>query len=469
MTTSRRPWLSSPSAPENRAGMSLLRRLTHVSVHRLRESARSNLWLLPLLIVVGSTLASFATLSLDELHGERLRHIGALNFGPDGARATLSAIAGSVMTVAGVTFSITIVVLQLASTQYSPRVLRGFVRNRLIQLVLGAFIGTFTYSLLVLRRVSAGFEGQASFVPAFSVTVAVVFATASMVLLIAFIDHIVRSVQVPSLVRDIVEEARRSLDRLYPGSLGRDAGEPDGSDGILADAPCDTVAAPSDGYLELIEDTHFDELPRGLEIRLLLRPGEFAQRGVPVLEIRPRGALDDDARQRLAASFSLLTERTVRQDVGFALRMIVDIAVRALSPGVNDPTTAIYCVNGLTQVLKDLAERPLPSTIRMLDSNGLRIVAPRPSLDELVRLAFWQVIHYGRGDVQVLTAVVAALRVVADRAASPPAAIRELLEMIGEAARDASWPSHDRRQLADAAAMATASMTAEASTGTISP
>lgn len=418
------------------------------SVAKIREGARSSLLLVPLLLIALSVVASVVTLAVDARFDGELGSFTIFHAGAEGARATLSTIAGSVMTVGGVSFSITIVVLQLASTQFSPRVVRGFMRSRLVQVVLGAYMATFTYALLVLRRVASG-DRRDAFVPNLSITVALVLAVCCMVLLAVFIHHVARSVQVPAIIGLIVDEALDAARELYPEPLGEASGDDvDEATGDDDGAAGDDILAPAAGYLEYVDDHAFSTLPHGAEVRIRLQTGEFAHEGDVVARVLPAGTLDDDARREIAGAFSFYAERTVRQDVAFAIRMVADVAVRALSPGINDPTTALYCIDANSRILHVLAGRRFPDPVRVRPENDVRVVAPRPDYGELLRCAFVQVLHYGRDDLVVLEGAARALASLSIRSGDrATTAFASLFSMIEEAVARSLWPKDERERV----------------------
>lgn len=407
------------------------------------EAARSGFWLLPGVITLAAIIASYATIGLDRAHDGLLRESFLFEAGSDGARATLSSIASSVMTVAGISFSVTIVVLQLASSQYSPRIMRAFLRDRLIQTVLGAYIGTFTYVLLVLRTVRSDAEQRAGFVPSLSVTVAVVLGLACMTLLIAFVHHVAHSIQVSTIIDEIAGESRAAMKRLYPEEIGEPA---DHAPHVLPEGQgaCREVLAPEDGYLDYIDERAFESIEGASLIRIGVRVGDYVRKAEVLARVWP-GTIAGESCAALARAFELERERTIQQDLAFGFRMIADVAVRALSPGVNDPTTAVYCVNALSALLCEAARRRFPDSLRTLAS-GLVVHAPTPSFADLVHLSFKQIIHYGRGDLVVANAVVGALEAVAarDKRRRHGPVLGELAGHVAEIAATSPWPEQDR-------------------------
>lgn len=374
---------------------------------------RSSLWFVPTLVVLGSIIAAHglaeAGLHIPALSQSHLPSI--FGFGPEGSRAMLSAIATAMITVAGVAFSITIVALSLASTQYSPRVLRQFMRDRANQWVLGIFVGVFTYCLTLLPRVRGG--DDSAFVPALAVAFGVVYALIGVGCLIFFIHHVATSIQASCIVSEIAAETRASAAQLFPDELAANEDERHRSD--EEEGEWQAIPAPASGYIQLIED---DELVRiavacDVVLRMERAVGDFVVAGAPIASMKGRRDRHPEVSRKVAGVFTLDHTRTVEQDVMFGIRQIVDVALRALSPSLNDPTTAIHCVDYLTTILCQLATR------RMGDAQSyhegiLRTIKRPPSFPVLVQSAFGELRLNGKGHPTVLNAVLRALETVAD-------------------------------------------------------
>ena len=382
---------------------------------RVRES----LWFLPAVLTGCGALLAFATVWLDkrELLGGRTYWF-LFASGAEGARGVLSTIAGSIITVTGVVFSITIVVLQLASSQFTPRVLRSFTENRANQLVLGVFIGTFTYSLLVLRTVRSAMEDHAHFVPALSVTIALALALVSIGFLIFFINHIARSIQAEIIIDRVTIDAMEIVDALFPERLGEPARRSN-AELTLPDDPADgwcPIYAAESGYLQAVDEDALIDLAveHDLVLKMERRIGEFLIEG-DALAFVSRQKLRDGAYADIRSAFRLGAERTRHQDVERGLIELSDIAIRALSPGINDPTTACACIDRLTQVLTLLSERSFPDILRAGDDGRVRIVARRPTFDELVHLSYSQIRHFGASNPAVASRLSESLERLAAR------------------------------------------------------
>jgi uncharacterized membrane protein len=316
--------------------------------------------------------------------------------GVEGARGVLSTIAGSLITVTGVVFSVTIVALQLASSQFTPRVLRSFVANRPNQIVLGIFIGTFTYTLLVLRTIRSPADDGESFVPQVAVSVAVGFLLISIAALIFFIDHAARSVQA-SVILD--REARHTLDRIpdvFPEKRADEEPGPIAEPDLPGGRPA-LVPALTSGYVQAISDDALIHVAaeRDLVLRLEASIGAFVLAGHALATVWPAERLDQETCEAVQRLIVLGFERTPEQDIEFGIQAISDIAVRALSPGINDPTTATLAIDRLTEILAARGRRGEPETGRKDRDGRLRLIRSASSFERAAGIAYDQIRHFG--------------------------------------------------------------------------
>lgn len=389
------------------------------SVRQIWLRVSASLWFVPSLIVIGSMTAAILLVERTGDVGDGLvrrwpRIFGA---GADGSREMLAAIATSMITVAGVVFSITIVSLSLASTQYSPRLLRNFMRDTPTQLVLGVFVGNFAYCLMVLRTVRGGDE---TFIPALAVLAGMAYAFVAISLLIYFIHHVAQSIQASSILSRIFDDAAASIDEMFPETMGADAPDPAPAS-IELPVEWTAVRADRNGYVTSIEGQRLLRLAveTGRLVRLRAGVGDFVPRGAVLAELSGRRALDDERIERLRSMVSLHTQRTPEQDPAFGIQQLVDVAVKALSPGINDPTTACMCVDQLGALVLRLSTRCIPSSYRMHDG-VLRVITPRPTYRSLVVLAFSAIVNHSRGDAQVLQRVLLQVEAAAACIEDPP-------------------------------------------------
>jgi uncharacterized membrane protein len=428
-------------------------------IFHLWDAVNSSLWFIPALMTVVTVAVSFATITFDGLIKEKLvdRTGWIWAGGPEGAREILSTIAGSMITVAGVVFSITVVVLALASSQFGPRLLRNFMRDRGNQIVLGTFISTFTYCLLILRTIR-GEDGGSEFVPHISVTLGIVFALASLGVLIYFIHHVSVSIQAPIIIARVAEELDRAVDRLFPELLGQSAEEEIESarrNDIPPELDRDAGRVPSctSGYLQAIDSEGLMDLAteNDLLIHINVRPGEFIVTGSDLVLTWPKQIIDDTLADQVNALFIFGAERTEAQDIGFSVNQLAEIAVRALSPGINDPFTAMTCVDRLGAALCRLAERKVPSPYRH-DANGtLRVIAKGTTFTDLADDAFNPIRQYGRSSALVTIRLLKILAVVAEHVRTEEdrqALLRHAL-MIERASREALAEPAERDAIED--------------------
>ncbi|CAN5828014.1 DUF2254 domain-containing protein [soil metagenome] len=361
------------------------------------ETTRSSYWFVPTIMTVGAVALAFAMLALDGKFGAEVVDDLSWIFsgGPEGARQVLSTVASSMITVAGVAFSITIVALSLASSQFGPRVLYNFMRDTGNQVVLGTFIATFIYCLLILRSVQGEYEGS-SFVPAMSVTMGVMLAVASLGVLIFFIHHTAISIQAPQIIAAIHHDICGAIERLFPAHVGEPVGPSAGEDAEPENFQAESwpLRAPGSGYLQAVDDDKLMELAKEHDVMLRLecRPGHFVTPGQPILRVWPAERLVDRVRDELCTTFVLGPQRTHVQDAEFAINQLVEIAVRALSTGINDPFTATNCIDQLSAALTVVAGRAFPSPYRRDDQGALRVIATKqPTFGGMVDAAFNQI------------------------------------------------------------------------------
>lgn len=366
---------------------------------------KSSLWFIPALSVVFSAGLAIALVELDATSKFEFRNLSPQFFGlgADGSRSILATIAQSVITIAGVSFSITIVALSLAANQYTPRVLRNFMRDRGNQAVLGGLVGIFTYCIIVLRTIQGGEE---SFVPAVSVIVALVFSIVAIGLFIYFIHHVATSIQASSIISSIAEETQEVIREMFPKAAEQPARLPDGPQ---ADE-WHEIHSPRTGYLQTAELGTLAGIAskEGVVVEVLTAVGEFVLRDTPLLRGNWSSKPDGGVIKALQGCFNIQNFRTIEQDAAFGIRQIVDIAVKALSPGINDPTTAITCLNYLGAILNTVMERETPSPCRVDDGKVCVLMRP-PSFESLVILAFEEIRHNCHKQPVVLSALFKAI------------------------------------------------------------
>ncbi|MEM1115255.1 MAG: DUF2254 domain-containing protein [Bacteroidota bacterium] len=389
------------------------------------DSLQSSYWFVPSLMTLGALVLAFVLPVVDERVGPEWALEASWFYAnkPDGARTLLSTVAGSMIGVAGVTFSVTIASVVYASGQYGPRLLSNFMRDRGNQVTLGTFIATFLYGLLVLRTIRAGdesgtgelAEAAASFVPHLSILVALGLALASIAVLIYFIHHVPESIHVSNVIAGIGRELKAKVQTAFPGRMGeggaRASGEVALPGGFVEEAT--PIEAHATGYVQGIDADGLFEVAsaHGLVLRLRARPGDFVTEGDTVVLAWVPRRLDEDAASTIRGAFAYGRRRTPLQDVRFLVNELVEIAARALSPGVNDPFTAQSCLDWLGAALKTAEGRDFPSEARYDADGDLRLVANATTYAELVEGAFGQLRPYVAAD---RNAALHALKVLGD-------------------------------------------------------
>ena len=413
------------------------------------NNLRGSFWFLPSLIVAGSVALAVALIQADTSGSGQWQARWPRLFGASaaGARGMLSTIAGSMMTVVGVTFSMVLVTLALASSQYTSRILRNFMQDRVTQIVLGIFAGIFTYCLIVLRTIRGGDAGE--FIPSLAVSFGVVLAIGGIGALIFFIHHIAASIQASSIIASVANETMVAIDRLFPGKLGQEpvADDEDQSPLPLSERKWQAVPAKANGYIQSVDNAALLRLAweHKTIVRMERGIGEFVVQDTPLVSL----ALEDPPKKEiiatLQAAYSIDRHRTLEQDSAFGIRQIVDMALRALSPGINDTTTAVMCVDYLTAILARLASRNIPSSHRYQEGE-LRVIAIGPTFASLVAESFDQIRGSSSGNVGIMLRMLGALQTIASLTASPSRrqALREQVEGIAELAARTIESPHDR-------------------------
>ena len=412
-----------------------------------REALRTNLWVVPTLEVLVAVGLYVITHVVDRAaYRHSLTLPSWLIFGnADPARQILTTLAAAVITVVGVVFSITIVTLTLASTQFGPRMLRNFIRDPGTQVTLGTFVAAFVYTTLVL--ISIG-PGSAGFVPHLSVATSVGLVTLSMAILIYLIHHIATSIQLPQVIASIARDLSRAIDaesgdeHRYPES-----GPPVSELLARMRESGGTVPAPASGYLQFIRHETLIGLAaeKGAVIRLMHRPGHFLVSGHPMATVWPPDAAPAVS-QALRRAHVTGPNRTLAQDLAFAVDQLVEIAIRALSPAVNDTFTALTCIDWLGASLCRVTRRWRPLRVHR-DSHGyVRLITAQVSWERLVERAFEKIRQAGRGMPAVLIRQLDALARIIDETNLPEQrrVVLEQAEMIHRASEESVAEARDR-------------------------
>lgn len=374
------------------------------------QNIRYSLWFIPSLIVAASSALAVLAVEIDARTADDAlsqwpRFFGA---GAEGARGVLEVIASATITIAALTFSITVLVLSLAASQYTPRIIRTFMGNRPTQTVLGVFVGIFVYCLIVLRSVRSGDD---EFIPSVALTIAILLAFIGVGYLVFFIHHIASSIQASAIVSSVAADTCAMIDDVFPHPI-------DARDESTPHVPRQEqylwhpVGALTTGYVQTVD---IDKLrayakKHKATLRIEKSAGEFVLPGLPLASVT--FAPDQAMAEELNRHFLISHYRTVEQDVGVGIRQLVDIALRAMSPALNDTTTAMMCVDFLSSILARLASRRIPGQSCFADGASMLITRGATFADFLSD-AFRQIREQAGNNVDIYLHLLQALDALA--------------------------------------------------------
>lgn len=413
---------------------------------------RASFWFLPTLMVAGAVAMAGLLIGVDARVGAKLqeRYPQLFDVTAQGARDLLTAIASSMITVAGVTFSITIVTLSLASSQYTSRALRNFLRDRGNQTVLGVFVAIFAYCLVVLFAIRD--TAEHSFVPPLSVLVGIVLAFFGIGFLIYFIHHVAHSIQASTMIAETTQETLHAIDHLFP----------DGNEDEQEDFACilppevvtakrwQPVAARTSGYLQDLDIKRMVRLAeeQNIVLRMERAVGDFLLEASPLVSILGATQVAEETVVRIHRALAVSNHRTIVKDPGFGIRQMVDVAMKALSPGVNDTTTANVCLDHLTVVLARLIQRRLAVPCRSTDGH-LRMILQVPSFADLLGESFEQIRQNAAGNVRVLAHLLYSVQQIAPLTENPQRllALQQQVELTAEVVDRTVAAPADRQRL----------------------
>jgi uncharacterized membrane protein len=391
-----------------------------------REAMRTNLWLVPAaeaLVVLGVFVGTHA-LDRAAYRGDLQLPAWVLSGTADSARQILTAIAAAIMTVVGVVFSITIVALTLASTQFGPRMMRNFIRDRGTQLTLGTFVATFFYTILALVSIGGGPRGD--FVPHLSITVALVLTLADLAVLIYFINHVATVIQLPQVIAGIAGDLAREIEARTGGGdrpTGFGSARGPSSEELLhrMGESGAVIRTPASGYLQVIRHDTLLKIATAAEavIHLPHRPGHFLVRGQVLANVWPAEAAEYVA-ENLQRGHVTGPYRTLTQDISFGFDQLVEIALRALSPAVNDTFTALTCIDWLGDCLCRITSGWHPQRIRRDDTGHIRVIAHEADLGRLIERAFEKIRQSAEGMPAVMIRQLDALAKIIEQTSHPP-------------------------------------------------
>lgn len=421
-----------------------------------REAWRTQLWPIPALGVLAAAAFGVWLPAIDaRVTGSFPDALTGYLFsgGPEAARTVLSVIAGSLVTVTSLTFSLTVVTLQLASSQFSPRLLRTFTRDRVVHATLALLLATFTYALAVLRTVRASLDSPAAFVPQMSVSLAFLLCLASVLALVVFLAHLARQLRIESLLREVHAETSGVMTALLASSPSKE------QDVVAPSAPpgATTMRARRSGFLTSTDERALLAAATAADAVVSIErlPGDFLVAGTPFGLAWTHGIAPPDEgalaelEEHVAKAVRTGFERTAAEDIAFGVRQLVDVAVKALSPGINDPTTAVHALGHVSALLCEAAGHDLGTRLVRDDEGRVRVLLRRPGLDTLVDLALNQPRRYGADDPEVFARLLLLLRELAWSTSRPQhrPLIEDHLTILVEVLESQDFPAPERRRL----------------------
>lgn len=352
------------------------------------DKVRTSLWFVPSLLVLAALGLAATTPAIDRVIPHTWINDTPLLFSgqADGARAVLTTVATATIGVAGVVFSMTIVSLQLASSQFGPRLLRTYLRDRSNQLVLGTFLATFLYCIVVLPTVNA--TDESAFVPHVAVTISVLLAITCLAMLVYYIDHIAQSIHADAVIDSVSRELEDVIDDLFPEEIGQavDANNTPEEPSLKHHTESVSIDSTGSGYIRFINGDKLLAVAEAedLFVHVLRPPESFVRQGDAIAEVWLAKYIEDEVADAIRSSIALGAHRTTLQDVLFTFEQAAEIAMRAMSPGINDPTTAMHCIDRIGDGIARLVKRQFPSMWRADRSGQVRIRIDPIGLDEIL-------------------------------------------------------------------------------------
>ncbi len=415
---------------------------------------RTSFWLMPAVITLAAIVLSQLILAVDrEIPDAWFDGLGGLfEIGPQGSRLLMSTIAGSMMTVTSLVFSLTLIALTMTSSQFGPRLLTSFMRDRITQIVLGTFLATFVYALITLGSIHRA--DAVNVVPHLSVATAMVLAIGSFGVLIYFIHHIANAIQADSIIAKVTGELNTAIEQQFgPAADDVEAPSDDGAvperDSVASDAT--TVCSTQSGYIQAID---YDCLlglaaKNDLVIWVERRAGHFVVPDEPIVLINPAPLAEPEILNDVLDAFVVGRTHTMVQDLESAVNAIVEIALRALSPGINDTYTAIACIDNVSATLANALKRRPPARALRDGEGTVRVVLNPITFDGLLDSAFDEIRQCAAGNVSVVIRIAEALSRIAPfaKTEAQQAAISKHAEMLGRAYKDRIAEPNDRADI----------------------
>mgnify|MGYP000859419525 CR=1 FL=1 len=426
-------------------------------IKKLLEEDRDKIWPIPLLMTILAVLIALLTTQIDQIYADVISNLAPWLFTgtADAARSLLSTIATAIATIASIVFSISIIAIQQATTQYSSRAIRSFIQNRGNQITIGAYLATFLFALIVLRAVRSeeALNNSGSFVPVISVTLALVLAFICVGLLIYLINQVVSSIQASRITRDIHHGLSKQIDNLFPRRIGHDYQKPEEPDKIIAALGDDQdkvslLRSHAAGFVRHVDEEDLSKLSRTMRALYVLVPiGHFVHRGEVIArayDLDPRR--QEETEKLLNDAIQIGTQRSVSQDPLFALQQLIDLALKTYS---GEPTTAEYCLNYIGDGLANLVTQEFPSNRRQFQNDPTLYLFTRPTWEDFLDLAFDQPIRTFSSNYHLACVIARTIQRVAENAPikqrlSP---LRRKLDRLEQAVKQKQYSTEDDKSL----------------------
>ncbi|MEW4486564.1 DUF2254 domain-containing protein [Thalassoglobus sp. JC818] len=414
------------------------------------DRVRNSLWFIPTFGLVISLFAAVLMLNVDAtVRAERLPSISWATTTASAAMATMTTLAGSLVGVTGVVFSITMLTLAQTSSMYGSRLLRSFLNHNIAQVTLATFLGTSLYCFTILWAIR-GDEDLGTFVPHLSVGVGLIGGMLSFVVFISFINHVAEAIQATNVVRSVAHDLSDAIDRLFPEEIGHSREDHQDASDEDAVSSGSTIRSTKEGYLQAIDGETLLHLARkeDLIIQLRCRPGDFLIKGMPIAAASAT-ADADEINKEINQCFLVGSRRTPRQDVECAILELVEVAVRALSPGINDPQTAIACLNYLGASMAKLAQREFPDPCRRDKDGNIRVIAFPLRFPSAFSSAFEEIRRHAKTSFSVTVHLIRVIGVLAHqvRRTQDREAVLQFLNVIEREATDCPHDIDDKTEI----------------------
>ncbi|MEM9941823.1 MAG: DUF2254 domain-containing protein [Planctomycetota bacterium] len=389
---------------------------------------RVSFWFIPTLLLIGSILAAGGMIFVDHSIGTYLVDLyPPLKMSPDSARSILSSIVAAMVSTTGVVFSITIVALSLSSSHFGSRLIRTYRKRHTTHFTLGIFVSTSLFCIIVLASIRD--QESVKFVPTASVLIGIILSTLCLTTLVYYIHDMSRAIEAPNVIQSSANDLTDAVKRLFPETLGKDPSDSASEPPKLPSSADFDVLSDQTGYLQAVENETVMAIAKDndVTIKLMIRPGDFVFEKVVIAQVlgaqsnpaQSKTKNDDDLKQKIskAISKSMIVgpERTHIQDIRHAFNEVVDIAVRALSPGINDPFTAINCVDRILAGLALLQDRTIPQANRFDEEGNLRVIATPIGLEECIQGSLGMIYNYAADSPTVMRRVEEATEILESR------------------------------------------------------